>query len=356
MHRSRGPRRRCGLTATITGVVVTAIAVSASAATDAGAAKPGPSLGPRVFPELDLGSQAGARQSRPRQAPAGSSDGGLLLDRGVFRSLPDVPGAVATVHVRNNNRGQIVGTYADISDGTPRLRGFLMKRNGRVTRIDVPGAVSTLPAGINDHGQVVGAWVGPDATVDPVTGEGGPVHGFLWERGRLEKFDVPGATTTAPYEINNRGQVVGNYADAEGAQHGFVLGTGVVTTIDHPRATDNPDMTGTRVIGIDDRGRLVGSYGDEDGTIRAWKWEEGRFTTIHPRGALHSEASEIDNRGRVVGRYVDATPKLRSFLLDRGRLTRIDAPDRCDTAAFGLNDRGEIVIAASGTTDFSTCG
>ena len=71
---------------------------------------------------------------------AGSSDGGLLLDRGVFRPLPDVPGATQTVHFRNNHRGEIAGTYADDSDGTARLRGFLM-RNGRVIRIDVPGAL-----------------------------------------------------------------------------------------------------------------------------------------------------------------------------------------------------------------------
>jgi uncharacterized membrane protein len=265
-----------------------------------------------------------------------------------------VPGAAVTIHVRNNNRGEVVGSYVDDADGTPRLRGFLMGE-GRVTRIDVPGAVSTLPVGINDRGQIVGGWVGPDATVDPVTGELFPVHGFLWEGGRFKKFDIPGAITTAPYEINNRGQIVGNYGDVAGAEHGFVLRGGVVTTIDHPGATASPVLTGTRVVGIDDRGRLVGSYGDDAGAIRAWRWEDGRFTTIHPPGALHSEASEIDDRGRIVGRYVDATPKLRSFLLDRGRLTRIDAPDRCDTAAFGLNDRGQIVIAAAGTTDGSTC-
>jgi uncharacterized membrane protein len=224
-----------------------------------------------------------------------------------------------------------------------------------VTRIDVPGAMGTLPLGVNDRGQVVGGWVGPDAKVDPVDGETKPVHGFLWENGRFKKFDIPGATTTAPYEINNRGQIVGNYGDAAGAEHGFVLRRGVVTTIDHPDATDAPNLTGTRVVGTDDRGRLVGSYGDEAGTIRAWKWEDGRFTTIHPPGALLSEASEIDDRGRIVGRYLDATPKLRSFLLERGRYTRIDAPGRCDTAAFGLNDRGQIVIAAAGTTDGSTC-
>jgi hypothetical protein len=209
--------------------------------------------------------------------------GGLLLDRGVFRPLPDVPGAQQTVHFRNNNRSEVVGLYADLSDGTPRLRGFLMRKR-KVTRIDVPGAVSTLPLGINDRGEVVGGWVGPDAKVDPVDGETKPVHGFLWEKGRFKTFDIPGATTTAPYEINNRGEIVGNYADAAGAQHGFLLRRSGVTTIDHPRATDAPDKTGTRVVGIDDRGRLVGSYGDDAGTIRAWKWENGRFTTI-TRGA-----------------------------------------------------------------------
>ncbi len=112
---------------------------------------------------------------------------------------------------------------------------------------------------------------------------------------------------------------MGNYTDGAGAQHGFVLRRGVVATIDHPGATDTPGMNGTRVVGIDDRGRLVGSYGDDAGTLRAWKWDDGEFTTIHPPGALHSEASEINDRGRIVGRYLDATPKLRSFQLDRRR-------------------------------------
>ena len=359
-------RARRGLVAIVAAIVLAAVVAVSSASAGAaagsasstralGAAKTRLSLGPRVLPELELRPPAArAQAARMGRPPVGSSDGGLLLDRGVFRRLPDVPGALQTVHVRNNNRGEIAGVYADDSDGTPRIRGFLMK-NGRVTRIDVPGAMATAPFGINDLGQVVGGWVAPDATVNPVTGETGPVHGFVWDRGRITKFDVPGATTTAPYEINNRGAIVGNYADGAGAQHGFVLRRGVVATIDHPGATDTPDMTGTRVVGIDDRGRLVGSYGDDAGTLRAWKWEDGEFRTIHPPGALHSEASEINDRGRIVGRYLDATPKLRSFQLDRGRLKRIDAPDRCDTAAFGLNDSDQILIPATGTTDGSTC-
>jgi uncharacterized membrane protein len=331
-------------------VGLAALALAGSALGKAPAADSGPAVGPRMLPMLEPGPEAG-RKARP---PAGVSNASQLLERGVFRPLPDVPGALQTTHLRNNNRGGIVGAYADDSNGTLRLRGFLMEKR-RVTRLDVPGATVTLPLGINDRGQVVGGWVGRDAAVNPVTGETGPVHGFVWKNGRFTKFDVPGATTTAPYEINNRGQIVGNYADADGAQHGFVMRGRRVTTIDHPRAAQAPNMTGTRVVGIDDRGRLVGSYGDEAGLIHAWKWEGGRFTDLEPPGGLQAEASAIDNRGRIVGRYVDATPKLRSFMLHRGRYRRLDAPGRCDTAAVGINDRGQIVIAAAGTTDGTTC-
>ena len=80
-----------------------------------------------------------------------------------------------------------------------------------------------------------------------------------------------------------------------------------------------------------------------------------RFTDLEPPGGLQAAANQINNRGQIVGVYLDSTPKLRSFLADPGRFTRIDAPGRCDTAAVGINDRGQIAVAATGTTDGSTC-
>jgi uncharacterized membrane protein len=308
----------------------------------------------RVLHEIDLHRHR-EPEGHAHDAPVDLPDGSLVLERGRFRPVPDVPGGLQTTHLRNNNRGQTVGVYAEIGpDGRPRVRGFLMRGRG-VTRIDVPGAVVTQPLGVNDRGQVVGTWVGQDATVNPDTGETGPGHGFVWDKGHVRTFDVPGATTTAAYEINNRGQIVGNYTDAAGAQHGYVLRDGKVTTIDHPRASDTPNLTGTKVQGIDDRGRLVGAYGDNDGMIHAWVWQRGRFTDLEPPGAVQAAANQINDRGQIVGVYLDATPKLRSFLLERGRVTPIDAPGRCDTAAVGINDRGQIGIAATGTTDGSTC-
>jgi hypothetical protein len=196
-------RMLIGISAALVALAVPGVAAAqepfTALAGDASATESGRQVAPRVLPTLELGAQR-ARMALP---PAGASNASLLLERGVFRPLPDVPGALQTTHLRNNNRGAVVGAYADDSDGTLRLRGFLLQRR-RVTRIDVPGAAITLPLGINDRGQVVGGWVGPDAAVNPATGETGPVHGFLWEKGRFTKFDVPGATTTAGYEINNR--------------------------------------------------------------------------------------------------------------------------------------------------------
>jgi hypothetical protein len=201
------------------GALVT-LAVACSARADARAPQPGPALEPRMAPMVELGSPGG-RKALP---PAGVSNASLLLERGRFRPLPGVPGALQTTHLRNNNRGHVVGAYVEDSDGMPRPRGFLM-RGRDVTRIDVPGALVTLPLGVNDRGQVVGSWVGQDATVNPVTGETGPSHGFVWDHGRYTKFDVPGSTSTAGYEINNRGQIVGNYTDAGGALTGTCCAT-----------------------------------------------------------------------------------------------------------------------------------
>jgi probable HAF family extracellular repeat protein len=72
---------------------------------------------------------------------------------------------------------------------------------GKVTRIDVPEARLTVPHGINDRGQVVGEY----------TDANGMDRGFLWTRGRVTTFAVADATFTKPNAINDRGRIVGVY-------------------------------------------------------------------------------------------------------------------------------------------------
>src|SRR5262245_14596928 len=66
-----------------------------------------------------------------------------------------------------------------------------------------------------------------------------PGHGFLRDKRGFTTLDVRGASLTVVFDINNRGQLVGAYIDAEGPTsggftHGFLLDDGVFTTIDVP--------------------------------------------------------------------------------------------------------------------------
>jgi probable HAF family extracellular repeat protein len=149
---------------------------------------------------------------------------GFLLERGRFTRI-DVPGSKGTNAAKINNRGQIVGVYSDTSpdlgdrpDSDPtdpnyKLRGFLLDKHGRLTRIDFPGARSSQAVGINDRGQVVGEY--KDAA--------GKFHGYLWDKGRFTTIDVPGATATSAFGINNRGQILFIYEDDRSPFRGAVL-------------------------------------------------------------------------------------------------------------------------------------
>src|SRR5712692_4360494 len=58
-------------------------------------------------------------------------------------------------------------------------------------------------------------------------------------RGRWRNGTPPGGSTqTQAWDINNSGQIVGEYLDGSGDSHGFLLNGGVFTTIDfrQPRA------------------------------------------------------------------------------------------------------------------------
>jgi hypothetical protein len=117
-----------------------------------------------------------------------------------------------------------VGIYT--KTGNDR-RGFLLER-GRFTRIDVPDAASTFPTRIDNSCRIAGRYV--DA--------GGAVHGFLRDpRRNFTDIDVPGAVATVVLDVSDRGETAGYYTDAGGTLRGFRRDEdGTVTTIDPPAA------------------------------------------------------------------------------------------------------------------------
>jgi probable HAF family extracellular repeat protein len=222
---------------------------------------------------------------------------GFLLDRSRYVRL-DVPGAVTSQAFDINDRGQVVGYYG-VAGG--KVQGFLRDRSGDITTVDVPGAAGTQPFDMYNRGQVVGLFLdaapGADGTVPPNT-----IHGFVWSKGSFRTIDVPGATGSGALDINDRGEIVGGYQDAQGRTHGFRLRKGVFTTIDPPGAVDVPGSPGfaaTAPFGISNRGQVVGQYADAQG-LHAYLLDDGVYRTIDPPAGPGTTAADINDRGQIV--------------------------------------------------------
>ena len=76
-------------------------------------------------------------------------------------------------------------------------------------------------------------------------------------------IEFPGATLTNAFGINSRGDIVGNYLNADKSDHGFLLGGGKYSTIDFS------DATFTSAGAINQRGDILGRY-TLDGVSRGY--------------------------------------------------------------------------------------
>lgn len=201
----------------------------------------------------------------------------------------------------------------------------------------------------------------------------------------LTTVDVPNSTFTSASGISPGGDIVGTYADASGAAHGFLLSNGVFTTIDYPGAE------GTEVRGIGAGGELVGDYWNTgepmvnlhaflrtsqgefiavnypghtstmaqrilpDGTILGCRHDGNMTTTMRGiviSGGSSSEISQFasminggtPNGQRLVGLYTNTSAGRREgFVIDDGVFTPFVVPGSSLTAAWDVNPLGEIV-------------
>jgi hypothetical protein len=104
-----------------------------------------------------------------------------------------------------NNSGEIVGNADGYGNG-----GFLYE-NGKYSPINltIPGLLinGVTPRGISGNGDIVGYydWINQKTLTSGTSG-------FLDVNGVFTTINVPGATSTRLYGINNAGDIVGNYS------------------------------------------------------------------------------------------------------------------------------------------------
>ncbi len=167
---------------------------------------------------------------------------GFLYEDGKYVDIPGPKSSIGSVAQGINDNGDIVGQYAD----TRGTHGFLLTK-GKYTTLDVPGNFGgTVATGINDKGFIVVYWGDTKSSIessiyDPKTKT-------------FKKINVPGATLTAAWDIDNAGDVV--YEWIGGATHGALLHGSHYYKFDYPKSI------GTRAIGINDHGMIVGAYQD----------------------------------------------------------------------------------------------
>jgi uncharacterized membrane protein len=173
---------------------------------------------------------------------------------GTFFAISPNPGVQFSTYPTGINRvGDIVGYYTmDYRDA--RGPAFLFS-GGNYTALDAPGAVpkSTTAWAINNVGQILVSSSLGYGLYQPISGT-------------YTSLDLRalGTGLLATHGINNGDQVVGEYFDAKGIEHGFVLSDGLVTNLDVPGAQF------TWVYGINDAGLIVGTYTAADGTYHGF--------------------------------------------------------------------------------------
>ena len=112
---------------------------------------------------------------------------------------------------------------------------------------------------------------------------------------------------TIARDLNNTGDVVGEYQDDAGAHHGFFMRNGVYARIDYPNAST------TRAFGINNRRDIVGSYSDDAGTHGFWM-RAGSYTTMDFPEAVSTVVTDLNEDGVIVGYFVDMSGDTHGFI------------------------------------------
>lgn len=171
--------------------------------------------------------------------------------------------------------------------------------------IDVPGAMATVARGINNSGEVVGYYQTTACSNYDLNVPNCSTEGFTFINNTYTTITVPNSTSTTVNGVNDLGDLVGFYTQADGTRHGFVwYHTGVIETV------DNPGSAYTTVpMGINKTGTVVGGVWGigATGTFAegGWQWTNGQFSVMNPGGAVNGTCCQsvngISNNGILEG-------------------------------------------------------
>jgi uncharacterized membrane protein len=243
----------------------------------------------------------------------------------IFHTVP-VPTQGVSNATGINDVGAIVGNFFV----NARSEGFLFYR-GKFTTFKFPGSDETTPHDINNRAQIVGDYLEANHAQ----------HGFIAHSGGFRTIDVPGQPRTVALGINDRGDIVGLTTGPAG-DNGFLLHDGQFTVIRFPGSI------ATEAWGINNHDEIVRLYHDNTGRVHGFTFKKGAYTTVDFPGSFATELHKINAEGDMVGNYQTQDARFHGFSLDKGKFRTIDNPKNTEiTLILGLNNRDQIVGGGS---------
>jgi hypothetical protein len=252
-----------------------------------------------------------------------------------------------------NNHGRIVGTYGAGSGGQAS-KGYSINppyAQGDITGENFPKSAQTVVDGLNDNNVQVGYY----STQNKKTGTN---NSFGWYfNGKFHEVVYPTGNNAKPtqddlYAVNNHDVAVGYYENGSGRYRGYTYGikTGKFALVTKPGAPTGGNAPSLSAFGINNRGDVVGEYAASGSVMDGFiKLAGGAFHTIAVPGATETVALGVNDNDTVVGAYVDetgSTMTIRGFIWRIGGhiTTMVDDPNGSDfTVLSGINNEGDIV-------------
>lgn len=204
--------------------------------------------------------------------------------------------------------------------------------------LPLPPHTTSMATDINNRGDIIGQYFGA-----------GTSQAFLLSHGRILSFiDVPGSEGTIVQGLNSKGDIVGGYwtATEGGRDHGFVRSrAGHFTTIDVPGGRS------TILTGINDQGLAVGYYvevlANTDERVHGVVLSSDGFQIVDNPFAFHTFLTGITNSGAIVGYFGNhPTETDHAFVLRKGEWTVVRYPGAQSTQLYGIASDGAMVGAA----------
>ncbi len=226
-----------------------------------------------------------------------------------------------------NELGQVVGYSYDSSN---ILSAFLYA-NGTMQNI----GQAAIAYGINNQGQVVGSRVGLGA--------------FLYQNGSIHYLPVLSGFARGAYAINELSYVVGaNYANNDYTSSRAFLYDGVVV--------QDLGILSDRSIAYDinNNGQIVGEFYVDSANHHAFLYQSGLTHDLGTLGGNNSVAFQINDNGQIVGWSSTTGSPNHAFLHQNEVMQDLGTLGGSSSFAYGINSRGQVVGQSYNTGDNSS--